>query len=419
MLQRSRPCAAVLAVAALTALASASVRAADASDDLSNALGRDSEVTLHFRTYYFDRLNPGDVQNAAWAIGGWAGYRTGWIGNALRFGVVGYTSQRLWGPDDKGGTGLLAPPQEGYSTLGEAFVSLKLWEQVLSGGRFRVDEPEINPQDNRMTPVTYEGGSLSGMLGGVSYFGAYLDATKPRTSEKFIDFAQAAGITGASEPLWLIGVAGDPLKDLRLRLSSYYVPNVLSSTYGDATWLTTIAEGTRLRLGAQAMYQTSVGDDLLTGSSFSTYSAGIKADLMPGDATLTLAYQQTGRGSKYNTPYASWAGYTSMIVKDFDQAGQKAWMLGANYDFKNLNAPGFALNGAIVHGFDAINATTGAALQNWTEYDLTLDYRFNAPSWPAWARPFWIRGRAAHVDVGSDGVIDDYRIIVNYEWVFK
>ncbi|MEO8123765.1 MAG: hypothetical protein ABI633_06915, partial [Burkholderiales bacterium] len=61
-------------------------QAADASDDIANALGRDSEVTLHLRSYYFDRLNPGEVQNAAWAIGGWAGYKTGWIADALQFG---------------------------------------------------------------------------------------------------------------------------------------------------------------------------------------------------------------------------------------------------------------------------------------------------------------------------------------------
>ena len=61
---------------------------------------------------------------------------------------------------------------------------------------------------------------------------------------------------------------------------------------------------------------------------------------------------------------------------------------------------------------------TGAAEPNWTEYDLTLDYRFAAKTWPAWAQPFWIRGRAAYVDQRSDGNIQDYRIIVNYEWKF-
>ena len=94
----------------------------------------------------------------------------GWIGDTLRFGVVGYTSQRLWGPLDKDGSGLLAPQQEGYSVIGEAFVSLKLWDQVLTGGRFLVNQPEINASDNRMTPITYSGGNLAGKVAGVDYY---------------------------------------------------------------------------------------------------------------------------------------------------------------------------------------------------------------------------------------------------------
>jgi hypothetical protein len=39
-------------------------------------------------------------------------------------------------------------------------------------------------------------------------------------------------------------------------------------------------------------------------------------------------------------------------------------------------------------------------------------------AWPERARPFWLRGRAAHVGMGSDGHIQDCRIIVNHEWVF-
>ena len=418
--QRFLASAVKLVVATLFLPACMPARAADAAGDLASALGRDSEVTLHLRTYYFDRLNPGSVQNAAWAVGGWLGYQTGWIGNVLRLGLVGYTSQPLWAPSDKDGSGLLAPQQAGYSALGEAFAAVKLWDQSLTVGRFLVNEPEINPHDVRMTPITYQGGSLGGSLAGVSYYGAYLGATKPRTNEDFIDFVQAAKIAASdSEPLWLLGVAGDPVKNLRLRLSSYYVPNVLSSTYADATWLTKFSDHYKLRLGAQTMYQKSVGSDLLTGSPFSTTSNGIKIDAMPGAATLSLAYQQTGRGSNYNTPYAGWAGYTSMIVKDFNRAGQKAWLVGASYDFAALRLPGVAVNGAIVNSRGAIDASSGAPLSDWTEYDLTADWRLSAASWPEWARPLWIRARAARVDMGTDGVVNDYRIIVNYEYTFK
>ncbi|MGL6110383.1 MAG: OprD family outer membrane porin [Rubrivivax sp.] len=400
-------------------LAGAAPRAQEASGALAQAFGRDSEVTLHFRSYYFDQLNPGDVTKAAWAIGGWAGYRTGWIGDMLRFGVVGYTSQRLWGPLDKDGTVLLAPQQEGYSTIGEAYASLKLLDQVLTGGRFQVVQPEISPTDNRMTPNTYSGANLSGTVAGVNYMAAYLNATKPRNSEDFIDFVAAANIASpASEPLYLFGLSGQPQKELRWQFSSYYVPNVLNSNYADVAWTMPLSEEYSLRLGAQAMVQQGVGEQLLTGADFSTWSGGLKADLTRGGATATLAYQQTGSEWAYQTPYSGWAGYTYMIVKSFNLAGQKAWLLGGTYDFAALNAPGLMLNGAIVYGWDAINATTGAALPNWTEYDLTLDYRFNAKTWPEWARSFWIRGRAAYVDQGSDGNIQDYRVIVNYEWKF-
>ena len=76
-------------------LACGSLQAQSLQYSLERAVGPDSEVILHFRTYYFDRLNPGDVTNAAWAAGGWVGYRSGWIGDVLRFGAVAFTSQKL------------------------------------------------------------------------------------------------------------------------------------------------------------------------------------------------------------------------------------------------------------------------------------------------------------------------------------
>jgi len=392
---------------------------AQANDPLANALVRDSVVDLNFRTYYFDRLNPGDVTNAAWAVGGWIGYRSGWLADVFRVGVVGYTSQRLWGPLDKDGSGLLAPGQEPYSVFGQAYASLKLWNQTLTGGRFLVTQPEINLSDIRMTPITYSGGNLSGRLAGIDYFAAYLNATKPRNSDTFQNFAEAAGVTGVEgEPLWLFGVAGQPTEDWQWKFSTYYVPNLLSSTYADTAWLTPLSADYQLRLGAQAMYQTSVGANLLSGSSFSNWSGGIKADLIAGPAVLTAVYNQTGAEANYQNPYSSWAGYTNMIVKAFNRAGMKAALIGGSYDFAAASAPGFGVIANVVYGWDSIDPDTGAGEPNWTEYDLTLDYRFSAKTWPEWARPFWIRGRAAYVDQRSDGNIQDYRIIVNYDWKF-
>ena len=303
--------------------------------------------------------------------------------------------------------------------IGDAYASLKLWNQTLTGGRFQVQQPEINISDIRMTPITYSGGNLSGKVADIDYYAAYLNATKPRNSESFQNFTEAAGIKGADgEPLWLFGLAGQPTKEWQWKFSTYYVPNVLSSTYADTSWLTPLSDDYKLRLGAQAMVQTAGGDKLLTGSAFSNWSGGVKADLIAGPATLTTVYQQTGSEANYQNPYSSWAGYTNMIVKAFNRAGMKVGLIGGTYDFGPLGAPGFAVNANIVYGWDAINPSTRAGQPNWTEYDLTLDYKFSAKTFPAWAQPFWIRGRVADVDMRSDGKIRDYRIIVNYDWKF-
>ena len=392
---------------------------ADEASALENMLIKDSKVTLHLRTYAMDRHEPGAV-NEAWAIGGWLGYRSGWLGDVLNFGLYEYTSQPLWAPPDASGTLLLGPDQQGYSVLGQAYVSLKSFEQTLTGGRFEVNQPEVNPYDNRMTPQTFEGGKLDGQIGAVNYFAGYLTADKTRNASTFVNFATVAGApTGVSSPMWLIGLSGEASKDLSLRFSSYHVPNILNSTYADASWSTALSDTYRLRLGAQAMYQASTGSDALTGSPFSTASGGLKADLIVGGATATLAYTQTGRGAAYQSPYGAWPGYTDMIIKNFDEAGQKAYLMGGTYDFAGLKIPGMVLNAAVVFGRDAINTSTGAALPNWTEYDLTLDYRFSATHWPKWLRPLWIRARAALLDQPVGGNTTDYRIILNYPLVFK
>jgi hypothetical protein len=294
---------------------------------------------------------------------------------------------------------------------------------MFNGYRQSVDQPEVNPQDNRMTPNTFEGYTLSGKLVGVNYFGGYLDKMKPRNADTFTNFATVAGAPpGVKESMWLGGLSFSPRDDVTLHLSNYHVPNILTSTYSDASWLATLSDEYKLRLSGQYMYQSSAGDDLLTGSSFHTWSGGAKTDLIRGPATLSFAYTQTGRGAAYQAPYGFWAGYTSMIVEDFDQADERAWLIGGTYDFVKLKMPGLAINVAAVFGRDSINSASGVGLANTNEYDLTLDYRFASGNWPEWLKSLWIRGRATRVEQrlsGNTDVTKDYRIIVNYEWNFK
>ena len=394
----------------------------DSAGEWERAFVRDSAVTTHFRSYYLDR-NTLIRPPAAEAAGGWLGYQSGWFRDFLRVGVVGYTSQPIWAPADRDGTQLLKPGQQGYSVLGEANVQLKLRDQVFTGYRQRVETPEVNSYDIRMTPLTFEGYTLAGRIGDVGYTAAYLDAMKPINSDRFINMAAAAGAPfGISEPLWLASLSYSPAKDLTARFSSYYVPNILTSTYTDFDWLRPLSAGLKLRVGGQFMYQSSTGDNLLTGSSFDTWSGGAKADLIWGPITGSIAYTQTGTGAAYKTPYGGWAGYTSMIVNDFNRAGETAFLVGGAFDFAALNLPGLSFFTDAVFGHNAIDPVRGFRLTDRNEYDFTLDYRFSAGNWPEHLRPLWIRARAVFVDEklgGFSTTTTDYRFIVNYSWVFK
>ena len=415
----SRPARSCLFAVVLFGVAGGALAAGEGSA-LENMLVRDSKVDLQLRTYFYDKLNPAPKNpNQAWALGGWLGYQSGWLGDVFSFGLTGYTSQPLWAPADAPGSNLLTATQGGYSVLGLAYGSLRLFDQTLTGGRFEVNQPEVNLFDNRMTPQTFQGGALTGKLAGVDYFAGYLSDVKQRNATTFINMAQAAGApSDVSSGMWLVGFKGEPTKDLVLRLSSYHVPDVLNSTYADAAWTTPVADGMKLRLGAQTIYQNSTGSNSL--GTFSVGYGGVKADLTSGGLTGTLGYNQTGRNANLRSPYSSWAGYTVMLIQDFNSAGQKAFLIGAAYDFKSVGAPGLTLAGHIATGFDAINPSTGAPVANSTEYDIDLNYRFTDKSWPTWAQPLWLRIRAGVlVPSGGGATTENYRIILNYPFDLK
>ena len=118
---------------------------------------RDTKFEFNFRTFYFDRHQfSGDISQAL-AIGGWAGLKTGYFLDHIAFGITGYGSQPLFAPEDRDGTLLLKPGQDGYIVLGEAYADIRIVEGLnINIGRKGYDTPYINRNDVRMTPNTFE-----------------------------------------------------------------------------------------------------------------------------------------------------------------------------------------------------------------------------------------------------------------------
>lgn len=411
-------------VSALLLSLSAPAAAQDLGAELSRFLHDDAVATIHFRSYFLDRANPGlrnrPIPNsAAWAAGGWLGYETGWLYDVLKLGAVGYTSQPVWAPADRGGTRLLKPGQYGYWALGQAYASVKVADQVFTGFRQSIDELEVNPRDDRMTPNTFEAYALRGTLSGVRYFAGYVAAIEGRDESEFHNMAQfVAPQTSANNGMLLGSLRYAPVKGLLLRGGAYRVQDVLASGYGDVDWTTTIDDRLSLHLSANVMVQGSNGANLLTRRPFSTWAAGGRGELIWGPATFSAIYTQTGNTGHYLSPYGTWQGYTRQIIRSFDRANEHAYQLAAAYDFAAIDLPGLTLRASATTGDGALNPASGAALSRNTEVDFDLGFRVASPSAPDWLKPLQFRARTGYGEQALNGVttsITDYRLILNYE----
>src|SRR4029453_19219894 len=84
----------------------------------------DTDLRVHFRSYYFNRTNPNDTDNETWAFGGWASCQSVGLLDVFAMGAAVCGSAPLYAPDDRDGTLLLKPGQDAYIVPGEAWGAL-------------------------------------------------------------------------------------------------------------------------------------------------------------------------------------------------------------------------------------------------------------------------------------------------------
>ncbi len=378
----------------------------------------DTDLKVHFRSYYFNRTKPDDTVNEAWAFGGWISYKSGWLLDTFAMGATLYGSAPLYTPPDADGTLLLKPGQDGYYVPGEAWGALRYQDYaLLKGYRQLVDQTYINPQDNRMTPNTFQGVTLGGKMDWVQYLGGFLWKIKPRNADEFISMSEQAGAKDSNDGAGLLGVRLTPLQGLRIDLSNQYGVNTFNTFYGEVDYLRPLNEDWKLRIGAQFTDQRAVGDALLApadGKYWVTQTGGARLQLIYRQLTLTGAFGITGSGNNIQTPWGSFPGYLSMIDLDFDQARQKAVLIGAGCDFSEAIATGLRGDFNFAWGWDAINPSTRVKAPNQAEYDFTVDYR--PPFTGIMLQGLWFRARAAVIDQQDSKTLGyQFRIIINWD----
>jgi hypothetical protein len=409
----------------------------------------DTKFEFNIRTMFLDRNKFDGIESQAWALGGWAGMKTGYFLDHIAFGVTGYTSQRLIGYKDRDGTLLLKPGQEGYTVLGEAYAEIRIVDgYIISVGRKGFDTPFINKNDSRMTPNTFEaivfqgrtelstgpdkstasvnpdGMGLTGRGEGsveesknvvaasepkkdipvLKYGVGYFDSIKERNDDDFVSMSRDAG-ADVDRGVWVAG-ANYEKGNFSIGAIDYYSNDIINIAYTETKMELPISSGFRPKLHAQFTDQRSVGEDLLKGQSFSGQQFGIKAELPVGKALFTVGFTDTLTGANMQNPWSGYPGYTSVQVQDFNRTGEKAFLLRAGYEFPQV--PGLSTYALAVFG-----TTPDAAGQyRQDEYDVNLQ----------WAPPkgclkgLSVRMRYAIVDQHGGNVenLTDFRVICNY-----
>jgi hypothetical protein len=373
-----------------------------------------SSLLLKPRSYYLDRDRDVNPDSVGLALGGALEYRSGWWLDQIQVAATLYTSQKLYGPDDKDGTQLFKPGPESFTVLGEANVTWRFAESTgMRLGRQRFELPYLGSHDIRMVPNTFEAiavGDISTEGDRLAWIVGYVDQIKRKNDDEFISMSEAAGAEGSDEGVFMGGVRYVLPGGWELNAIDQYTDDVFNTLFLKAENDFVLNSAWTMGVNLQYTDQRDVGDALI--GAFSTDLLSAKLEFVRDATTLRAAFSSTNEGRGIQKPYGNPANYLSVIVEDFDRAGEDAWLIGATHDFGQVGIGELSLFGNIVSG-DTPDIGPEAS-PDQVEYDLTVDYRMNR----GWADRIWLRVRAAYVDqddaLGGNDFLD-FRIIVNYD----
>ena len=374
---------------------------------------RDTTLSAQLRTFYLHRDNFNDTEALSWAYGGSAGFKTGYFADHLAIGATAYTSQKVLGPADKDGATLLQTGQIPYGAVGESYAEVLITQGVRAiAGRKTYETPYINSYDTRMTPNSFQGYALLGALGGdtgprLRFGGGYIDKIKLRNSPDFEPMSTAAGAPAGVVDGVYVGGANFLWGDFSIGGIYYHSNDIMNIQYTESKFAIPLDDRIRLQFAAQWASQRSTGNELLTGSAFSTDQYGLKGEIAVDGALLTVAYTSTGSGADMQNPWGAYPGYTSVQIENFYRAGEKAEMYRAAYNVPWVR--GLSAYGLYVHGSQPVAKNQ----YPMDEYDLDLE-------WVAGNGPFkglTLLVRWGHVAQDSTGNPheDELRLVAYYQ----
>jgi len=366
------------------------------------------------RTYYLDRDRDTGQDSVGWALGGSVGYQSGWWLDRLQIAGTVYTSQKLYAPDDKDGTLLFKPGPEAFTVLGEANATIRFGGgHGMRVGRQRFELPYLGSHDIRMVPNTFEAVAVGNQSAeGFAYMVGYVDQIKRKNDDEFIPMSEAAGAMDSDDGVVFAGAQYRVADGLLIGAIDQWTADVFNTFFAKVEQPFELGDERSLKAFLQYTDQRSVGAELI--GEFRTWLVSGKLEWQTGRWTWRAGASTAGDEKGIQSPYGNPANYLSVIVENFDRAGEDAWLVGVSHDFGRRGPGDLSFFANIVDGNTPDRGPNASPDQ--TEYDLTVDYRFKE----GWSDSLWLRVRGAYVDqddraAGSNDFFD-FRIIVNYSF---
>jgi hypothetical protein len=366
---------------------------------------RDSIFSLEPRFYYRYLDNANGVQEA-FTGGGALLLTSGWWRDTIQLGIGGYTIQPLATGRDPGGTGLLRPDGDGLSVLGQVWGKLQVGVATSTLFRQEMELPFINGDDTRMIPNMFEAYRLDIKPSDIFRFGfAYVTREKTKTSGEFRPMSEVAGVPGVNRGTSVVGFLLGAKDATYIGAVNELTWDLLNIAYIEASKTWQFSDGFQLRAELQFVDQQTVGDELL--GSFATQLYGASLITSYRSAVLSVAFTSTADGSKILRPFGGPPVFNSLMISDFDGAGENSWRVGLSYDFARIGLTGLKGFANYAHGELPAN-------QHEDEIDATADYRIDCGP----LKNFWFRLRYAHNSPSNQPATDDLRVILNYTFTF-
>jgi hypothetical protein len=368
------------------------------------------ELEARYRTYFLDKNRPSDVRSEAWAMGGSVYFRSGWFEDFFAVEVEGFTSQPIHAPDDRGGTLLLKPVQNGYSVLGIANGKLRHMGLELTGFRQYFELPYFNRNDSRMTPNTFESVTLTKPEGELRFTTGYTWKVKLRNSDEFISMTEAIGLE-RDKGLAHGGAIWEPSEDFHVGALAGAISDVFAGIYSEIGVERDLTKKLQARFDGQFSYQWDVGDDLLGEQVDDTWILGLRAAASYQNAVIRIGASVTGPDGSILNAYGTNPSYVDLMQRSFNRPDEKSLLASVSFDFSRFGVSGLSVIVNFVAGFDG--KLTGGGRADAQETDVTLDYRVTKGR----LANFWLRARGSwlHDDAGDrDGT--DFRVILRYDF---